>query len=125
MNTADRSLAMVDYALRRRFSFIGLEPMFEADKFKAHLINMGVSIGLVTKIVQRFSQLNEKISEDTKNLGPGYRIGHSYFCPMNSGTVYNENWYKQIIVSEIEPLLCEYWFDNQEKVKNEIRILLK
>ncbi|WAC07857.1 MAG: EVE domain-containing protein [Thermodesulfobacteriota bacterium] len=125
MNTADRSLAMVDYALRRRFSFIGLEPMFEGDKFKTYLRSSGVSVELVDKIIQRLCQLNEKISEDTKNLGPGYRIGHSYFCPMNTGTVYDENWYKKIIVSEIEPLLCEYWFDNQEKVKNEISILLK
>lgn len=125
MNTADRSLAMVDYALRRRFSFIDLEPMFECDKFKVHLRNMGVSVELVNKIVQLLSQLNEKISEDTKNLGSGYRIGHSYFCPMNTNTGYDETWYKTIIVSEIEPLLREYWFDNQEKVKNETNILLK
>lgn len=124
MNTADRSLAMVDYALRRRFSFIDLEPMFNSKKFKIHLQEKGVAPALIEKIINGMSKLNEKISEDTKNLGKGYRIGHSYFCPTDSSVNYDDLWYKHIIISEIKPLLDEYWFDNPEKVKTHIEYLL-
>jgi MoxR-like ATPase len=123
MNTADKSLAIVDYALRRRFCFINLIPKFE-DKFKKHLSNHEASETLIKKIVDRLSILNSIIAEDTKNLGKGYVIGHSYFCPNNSNADYNDEWYKGVINNEIKPLLEEYWFDENEKVDQEIKKLL-
>jgi len=124
MNTADRSLAMVDYALRRRFSFVELEPMFQSQKFVNHLQKNQVEEDIIEKIIKRISDLNEKISGDTKNLGKGYKIGHSYFCPVDSEQSYDETWYRTIIKSEIEPLLQEYWFDNPERVDEYIKFLL-
>ena len=69
-------------------------------------------------------QYDEKISADTKNLGKGYKIGHSYFCPVDAIGAYDETWYRTIIKSEIEPLLQEYWFDNPERVDEYIKFLL-
>ena len=124
MNTADRSLAMVDYALRRRFSFINLKPKFASPKFKEFLTSFDVDGELISKIVGKMTGLNDKIAEDTKNLGAGYQIGHSYFCPNNTEDAYDENWYKSVVISEIEPLLTEYWFDDPERVKKHISNLL-
>jgi len=124
MNTADRSLAMVDYALRRRFGFIDLVPQFKNPKFTEYLETFGVGDGLIRKIVERMTSLNETIAEDTKNLGPGYRIGHSYFCPMDNNQSYDENWYRNTIKSEIRPLLNEYWFDDPKRVADLVSELL-
>ena len=115
MNTADRSLAVVDYALRRRFAFVDLAPNLAAPKFRLQLEDMGISPDLVTQIVDRFSLLNNEIAIDTANLGPGFMIGHSYFC---SGPLEGEgeqHWYRRVIQTEIAPLLHEYWFDNPSK----------
>lgn len=117
MNTADRSLSIVDYALRRRFAFINVSPMFN-EKFRQELLNLGVDEGLITPIVDKISALNTEIEKDT-NLGKGFRIGHSYFCavPKNSG---DEEWYNTIVRNEISPLLEEYWFDEEDKAKSQI-----
>jgi 5-methylcytosine-specific restriction protein B len=115
MNTADRSLAMVDYALRRRFRFITLEPAFGSDAFRQYLRSRGADETLVEKIVQRFSELNQQIASDEKNLGLGYQIGHSYFCAAD-GVHLDESWYRRIVEWEIKPLLEEYWLDDQSKV---------
>jgi 5-methylcytosine-specific restriction protein B len=123
MNTADRSLAMVDYALRRRFRFITLRPEFASEAFRAFLADAGAKPELVKRIVARMNALNEVIAADTKNLGPGYQIGHSYFCPRN-GIKPDEDWYRRVIESEIVPLIQEYWFDNQQKVKEQRSALL-
>ncbi len=123
MNTADRSLAMVDYALRRRFSFIYLKPQFESPKFKDYLLSKGVSQELTNKIIPKVMELNNIIAEDTKNLGKGYCVGHSYFCPIENGDN-DQVWYSSIIESEIRPLLEEYWFDNEQKVESLINNLL-
>jgi 5-methylcytosine-specific restriction protein B len=87
------------------------------------LKNHNVQEGLIIKIVDRMNALNKIIAEDNKNLGPGYRIGHSYFCPTDNEQTYDDKWYHDVIKSEIEPLLKEYWFDNPEKVSNCIKEL--
>ena len=67
--------------------------------------------------------LNEAIAADTKNLGLAYQIGHSYFCPRN-GIKLDDGWYRRVIESEIVPLIQEYWFDNEQKVKEQRLALL-
>ena len=124
MNTADRSLAMVDYALRRRFAFIHLPPAFGTDEFSNFLNEAGVPEGLVEKIVDRFSALNKVIRADRRNLGPGFEIGHSFFCPGDDEEDLDESWYEAIVRREIEPLLREYWFDRPDHVDREIQSLL-
>jgi 5-methylcytosine-specific restriction protein B len=123
MNTADRSLAMVDYALRRRFRFITLRPEFSSEAFRGFLTDRGAKPELVKKIVARMNALNEAIAADTKNLGPGYQIGHSYFCP-RTGSTPDDAWYRRVVESEIVPLIQEYWFDNEQKVKDQRTALL-
>ncbi len=124
MNTADRSLAMVDYALRRRFSFHRLKPAFGTDQFRNHLNDRGVDEDLIDRIVDRFSALNQRIREDHRNLGPGFEIGHSFFCPSDDDEGLDASWYEAIVWQEIEPLLREYWFDRSDHVDGEIRKLL-
>ena len=115
MNTADRSLAMVDYALRRRFSFLTLDPAYSSEGFREHLDGRGVPDTLIAKINGRIGRLNELIAKDTKGLGPSFRIGHSYFCP-REGDEPTEDWYRRVVKYEIVPLLEEYWFDDAGKV---------
>jgi len=121
MNTADRSLAMIDYALRRRFCFFELEPAFETNAFKQYLLDQGLDNSLITKIIKKLSYLNTEIACDP-NLGKGFRIGHSYFC--NCENISN-GWYEMIIKYEIAPLLEEYWFDDPETAENHINELLR
>lgn len=127
MNTADRSLAMVDYALRRRFAFITLTPKFETAEFKAFLRNEGLDEVLINKIVEKMCLLNKKISEDQKNLGIGYQIGHSFFCPNTDhpNALYDIDWYRRVINYEIKPLIEEYWFDDINGVNQRVRELLE
>ena len=119
MNTADRSIAVIDYALRRRFCFIDIEPAFENEKFKNYLKNQNVNDNLINKIIKRFTDLNNIIKKD-RTLGKGYTIGHSYFCDK-----LDDEEYKNIIEYEIAPTLREYWFDNDEKAEKEIKRLLE
>lgn len=123
MNTADRSLAMVDYALRRRFRFITLRPEFSSSKFRQFLANRGAAPALVEKVVDRMVVLNGEIAGDTKNLGPGYQIGHSYFCP-ESGVKPDDAWFRRVVKFEIVPLLEEYWLDDEQKVQKQRKALL-
>lgn len=125
MNTADRSLAMVDYALRRRFNFVDLEPEFESEKFRKYLRDRRMSETLVDKIVRQMTALNQLIDKDENNLGRGYRIGHSFFCPLNGEGPFDETWYRRVIDYEIVPLLNEYWFDQPDKVSQQIEKLLR
>ena len=118
MNTADRSLAIIDYALRRRFSFYELEPAFESEGFENHLMKRGADEDLVRQIQLKIGNLNHQIMGDP-NLGKGFRIGHSYFTDFSS----EENWYEEIIQYEIAPLIREYWFDEEEKAEQFIREL--
>lgn len=112
MNTADRSLAMVDYALRRRFAFIDLLPEFKSEGFTRHLRANGAEDSLIAMVTSRMTALNERIANDSANLGTGFCIGHSFFCSPSANGVYDNAWYEQIIRYEIEPLVKEYWFDD-------------
>ncbi|WP_025765384.1 AAA family ATPase [Dyadobacter tibetensis] len=120
MNTADRSLAIVDYALRRRFAFVSLQPDYGSN-FRAFLADKGLSDGIIEHICSSISKLNVKIKEDV-NLGEGFQIGHSYFCTYtNDG---NENqWWTDILNYELKPLLEEIWFDDLSKVSDTVKQL--
>lgn len=122
MNTADRSLAMVDYALRRRFAFFDLGPGFGEPAFVEKLDSLGVSPALRERIVRRIDKLNQIIAADA-NLGEGFRIGHSYFCHSGGGEA-GVAWYERIVRTEIGPLLREYWFDNREQAEEQLALLL-
>jgi len=124
MNTADRSLAMVDYALRRRFAFITLAPAFGTATFREYLSANGASDSLVDRIASRMTALNEEIARDTSNLGLGFCIGHSYFSAPNGGQP-DEAWYQQVVESEIAPMLREYWFEDVSKADGWVKRLLE
>ncbi len=124
MNTADRSLAMVDYALRRRFAFIDLEPGFESDAFRQYLADKGAEPSFAEALIYKISKVNTAIAEDKANLGAGFRIGHSFFCAIAEDRIPDQDWYNQIINTEIAPLLREYWFDDASQADSMIRDLL-
>lgn len=119
MNTADRSLAMIDYALRRRFSFFEMAPAFESKEFKEyqHSLDNRTFNELISEIVK----LNGEISRD-KSLGKGFCIGHSYFCGKTKETCTNE-WMQSVVNYDILPMLSEYWFDDDTKVQRWDHIL--
>lgn len=119
MNTADRSLAMLDYALRRRFAFVELSPAFDSEGFRAY------RVGLVNprfkKLVGVVKSLNRAIAED-ESLGEGFCIGHSYFCNMKPENCTNAA-LASIVEYELIPMLKEYWFDEPDKVEEWVRKL--
>lgn len=124
MNVADRSLAMVDYALRRRFAFITLKPQYESEIFRQWLLDRSMQPQLVQLIIERMSLLNKAIREDPL-LGENYQVGHSYFCPKGDAFAgFDQTWYQCIVRTEILPLLKEYWFDNPKKAEEVERTLL-
>ena len=123
MNTADRSLALVDYALRRRFAFVELEPMLADPGFETWLTSKGAEPALVLRIRTLVDRVNSEIAKDPQ-LGRGYLIGHSYFSSVVAGQVPDDAWYKRIIDYEIEPLLQEYWFDRPERADALVAVLL-
>ena len=112
MNTADRSLAMMDYALRRRFGFFDLVPAFESEGFMAY--RNGLSNPKFDRLISRVESLNTEIAADN-SLGEGFCIGHSYFCNLKSVDDMDLN---RIVEFELVPLLKEYWFDEPQKVKD-------
>lgn len=109
MNTADRSLAMIDYALRRRFSFFDMEPGFDSDGF-IHYQN-SLNNDLLNELISKVIELNREITLD-KSLGKGFCIGHSYFCGRDICT---EEWLRSIVDYDVLPMLNEYWFDDANK----------
>lgn len=111
MNTADRSLALIDYALRRRFSFFTMEPGFDTDGFKKYQQKLNSPV--FDKLIDRVKDLNDEILKDD-SLGSGFCIGHSYFCNLDTCT--NEN-LLDIVDFDILPMLSEYWFDEPSKVE--------
>ena len=116
MNTADRSLAVVDYALRRRFAFVDLKPKLHSTKLSAILLERGVRLEAQATIIQRIGALNSVIEGDLANLGPGFAIGHSFFCAGPASGEGADAWYQRVASTEILPLLREYWFDAPQKV---------
>lgn len=112
MNTADRSLAMIDYALRRRFSFFEMEPGFNSDGFQTYQNNFENET--FNTLIDQVRRLNKVISED-KSLGKGFRIGHSYFCGRKTEECTLE-WMRSIVEFDILPTLTEYWFDDEVKL---------
>lgn len=122
MNTADRSLSLVDYALRRRFAFIEAEPGFDSPGFRAYLGNAGAGKSLIDSIVGKMNELNTMIEDDKSNLGRGYRIGHSFFVPA-PGITPDEAWLEDVLQHEIRPLLEEYWVDNEKALQKAREIL--
>ena len=117
MNTADRSLAMIDYALRRRFSFFEVEPGFDSEGF-IHYQN-GLNNETLNELINKVKDLNREISLD-KSLGKGFCIGHSYFCGRD---VCTEEWLHSIVDYDILPMLSEYWFDDANKLQRWENIL--
>ena len=121
MNTADRSLAMVDYALRRRFAFIRLEPAFNNEKLRKYLIEREkLSDNIVNNIIDKFIKLNEYIKD---NLSKDFVIGHSYFIDQQLDIDNFEDKYNEIINYEIKPLLEEYFYDDEEKINKALDII--
>jgi 5-methylcytosine-specific restriction protein B len=112
MNTADRSLAMVDYALRRRFAFWTLRPQVGAPAFRQTLVDHGVPEEVVDRLTNCLERLNREIAEDTANLGTGYQIGHSYFCQDIPDGLGPSVWLRGVIDTELVPLIDEYWVDD-------------
>lgn len=112
MNTADRSLALLDYALRRRFSFYDIAPAFENSTFLDYINSIGSPVK-VQKTIDTIKSLNKTITEE---LGKGFQIGHSYFVS-DTFTVDAESRLIEVIEYEIIPQLYEYWFDDEEKAE--------
>lgn len=112
MNTADRSLALMDYALRRRFAFFDFAPAFSSEGFKNYLVEKDSP--KLEKLITAVESLNSTISAD-ESLGDGFRIGHSYFCTDDEIT---DEWLKSVVEYEVIPLIKEYWFDEPTKVRD-------
>ena len=113
MNTADRSPAMLDYALRRRFAFVELRPAFDSEGFRAY--RAGLVNSRFEALVREVVALNKEIAED-ESLGDGFCIGHSYFCNMDADSC-TDAALASIVDYELIPMLKEYWFDEPGKVR--------
>ena len=113
MNTADRSLAMIDYALRRRFSFFEIEPGFSSEGFMNYQQTFGNET--FNALIDQIKILNKEIAED-KSLGRGFQIGHSYFCGREEKGM-DEEWMRSVVEFDILPMLSEYWFDEPVKLQ--------
>ena len=115
MNTADRSLSLVDYAMRRRFSFMTLEPAFDTEKFNAYLKNnMGLKSGEISLINRTMVEVNNLIVD---RLGKDFQIGHSYFIADKETITNFTTWFHEIVKYEIMPMIEEYFFDDSSTVE--------
>ncbi len=117
MNTADRSLAMIDYALRRRFSFYSMEPGFTSKGFQDYMNSFDNETFPV--LIEKIRELNMEIVKDS-SLGSGFSIGHSYFCGQTECT---DEWMQSVVEYDILPLLEEYWFEDPAKIQKWQNIL--
>jgi 5-methylcytosine-specific restriction protein B len=121
MNTADRSLSVVDFALRRRFAFIRLEPGYHTPAFSDYLTRNGISPELTKHIQDSVKVVNKKIGEPDTDLGADYLLGHSFFTP-DKNTENEIEWFKEVVECEIEPLLQEYFIDMPEEAKELVAV---
>lgn len=117
MNTADRSLALLDYALRRRFAFFEMKPAFGTTKFENYI--KGLQNTKLKALIDAVKELNCKISDDP-SLGVGFCIGHSYFSDLEK---VDDALLNRIVQFELIPLIKEYWFDEDQKVKDYSQML--
>ena len=125
MNVADRSLALVDLALRRRFAFVDLEPVF-GDLWRSWVSDQcGLDGEFLADVERRMTALNQAISDDAL-LGPQFRVGHSVVTPSDKAVIANPvQWFTQVVETEIGPLLNEYWFDAANRARSAKEDLLK
>lgn len=110
MNTADRSLAIVDYALRRRFAFCQIQPEFN-EAFQDFLSGK-IGRQNVEKIIKRLTRVNDMIRKSPA-LGKGLEIGHSYFC-CTQGVASFEDWWAELCEYELFPYIQEICFDDED-----------
>ena len=120
MNTADRSLALIDYALRRRFSFFDMEPGFDSEGFGKY--QAGLENETFDALIDRIRELNRDITQD-KALGKGFCIGHSYFCGLKGPEDCTTEWMRDMVDYDILQMLGEYWFDDETKLQRWENIL--
>ncbi len=125
MNVADRSLALVDLALRRRFAFINLSPTFGKPWRDWVNSKAGIAFTDLAKIEAKLAKLNDEIAADDR-LGVQFQVGHSYVTPAFGIDIKDAaHWFTQVVETEIFPLLEEYWFDDPAKAQSEKAALLK
>ncbi|MDO7873405.1 AAA family ATPase [Hymenobacter sp. ASUV-10] len=122
LNLADRSLTVLDYALRRRFAFVELRPQF-GETLREFLTARQVPPELAAKLCARLNALNQTIADDPE-LGPDFAIGHSYFCQPPANPAEAEIWYQQIVEQEIGPLLADYWREQPATAAAQLKKLL-
>ena len=125
MNTADRSLALIDLAFRRRFAFADLEPKLGRRWREWVILERGIDAELAREIERLVTELNRRIAEDER-LGSQFRIGHSFVTPvrpLEAGRT--KDWFLQVVKSKIGPQLEEYWFDEPKKAKEAIDGLIE
>lgn len=122
LNLADRSLAPLDYALRRRFAFVGMQPQFGAPLRELLTANQVPTL-LIDLLTERLPALNHVIAADPE-LGPDFEIGHSYFCAPPSIPAEASDWLRLIFEQEIGPLLADYWREQPERAAAQLRKLL-
>ena len=123
MNTSDKSLARIDYALRRRFAFFDLKPAFDSENFIDYKENL--SSEKFNNLIDCIVELNKEIEED-ESLGEGFGIGHSFLCNLSKNNV--DKILNYIVNYELIPLLKEYWFDDKNKIEtwsNKLREAIK
>jgi 5-methylcytosine-specific restriction protein B len=121
MNLADRSLALVDLALRRRFAFVSLTPLLN-DAWRQWTLDRGCPSALVDGIAKGLATVNDAIAAD-RSLGPEYRVGHSFVTPLAAPGINAADWgswYSEVVRTEIAPLLREYWYDRHEEAEAQI-----
>ena len=125
MNLADRSLAMVDFALRRRFAFVTLEPVLGTPWSDWVQTRCNIEPEVLLRIGDKLNALNRTLSDDV-NLGPHFQIGHSFVTPSANSRISNaQKWFRHVVETEIGPLLDEYWFDARETAQTERNRLLE
>jgi 5-methylcytosine-specific restriction protein B len=124
MNTADKSLALVDFAMRRRFAFVSLRPQFGPAYQKWMTEECGIPAAFLATLVSRVTSLNEEIAKD-RQLGSGCCIGHSFFTPNREDPPTDWSaWLEDVVRGEIEPLLSEYWPDDPDRAEQAAQALL-